>query len=201
MVGFPDDLLPDTKALIGNHIGENNTVIHFSGFHPSTIFPSSWNPASVHPNCPVVGKKTNFKNVIFGIEGNIEIAREIVNLLDGKYFVIPSNSKVLYHLSAVLMSNFPLALIYLAEKFYKDANLPHDMFLQVMESLLNNTIKNVKENGTLNSITGPIYREDIEIVNAEMEVFCNKFPELCNLYDSFIQIILSMKEEKESASS
>lgn len=201
LVGLNDSTLPDSVDLIKNFVSEDNTVIHFSGFHPSTIFPKEWNPASMHPNCPVLGKETSFKDVVFGIEGNTKIAKEIVNLLGGKYFEIPSESKVLYHLSAVLMSNFPLALVYLAEKFYKNANLPYEMFLEVMESLLKTTIENVKKNGTLNSITGPIYREDVDIVNVEMEIFCSTFPELCNLFDGFIQIILSMKEEKESESS
>ncbi|ABR30441.1 hypothetical protein SU69_02940 [Thermosipho melanesiensis] len=194
-VGYTDKALPEAKEKLERFVTSNTTVIHFSGFYPSTIFPEKWHPASIHPNCPVIGNEISFKDVPFGIEGNIEIAKKIVGLLEGKPYVIPSESKTHYHLAAVIMSNFTHSLIYLAESIYEDANLPKELFTEVMESLLNNTIKNIKKSGTLKTITGPIFREDIEIINAEMELFCTKFPELCSLYDSFIQVILSMKEK------
>ncbi|QTA37943.1 DUF2520 domain-containing protein [Thermosipho ferrireducens] len=197
LVGYPDNLLSEIPQKLEKFLGSNVKVIHFSGFYPSTIFPENWSPASVHPNCPVIGRKTSFKDVIFGIEGNIEVAKKLISLVKGKYFVIDSSKKIYYHLAAVLMSNFNLSLIYLAEKLYKKANIPFKHFSEVVESLLKTLIKNVKENGTVNSITGPIVRNDIEVVNAEMEIFCEHFPEHCQLFDNFIQIILSMKEEKE----
>ncbi|ONN26901.1 hypothetical protein XJ44_06300 [Thermosipho affectus] len=196
LVGYNDTFLPEAKNMLEKFIPTNTSVIHFSGFYPSTIFPEKWNPASIHPNCPVINENTKFTNVPFGIEGNVDLAKKIVDLLGGISFIIPTNAKINYHLSAVIMSNFTHSLIYIAEKIYDDAKLPKELFFKVMESLLKNTIENIKNYGTIKTITGPIVREDLEIINAEMELFCGKFPELCPLFDSFIQVILSIKEEK-----
>ncbi|MBO8160389.1 MAG: DUF2520 domain-containing protein [Thermosipho sp. (in: Bacteria)] len=199
LVGFPDTILPDAPSILGKFIDVTESdlsVVHFSGFFSSKIFPKEWNPSSVHPNCPVIGKSTSFKDVVFGIEGNIKTAKKLVSLLGGRYFIIDSELKMFYHLAAVLMSNFPLALIYLAEKLYEKGNVSKEMFNDVMESLLQNTISNVKKNGAVNSITGPIARDDKNVVEAERQIFCNSFPDFCELYDKFVQIIRCMKEWK-----
>jgi predicted short-subunit dehydrogenase-like oxidoreductase (DUF2520 family) len=195
-VGFPDSILPKASKLLEKFVGNNVFAVHFSGFFSSSVFPVNWNPSSIHPNCPVANKETNFKDVVFGIEGNIEIAKKIVSLLNGKYFIIPENSKPIYHLSAVLMSNFAHALIFLAERLYDIGGIEKRNFNDVMESLLENTIKNIKKSGVVNSITGPVVRKDMDIVKTEREIFCEKFPKYCQLYDIFVHIISSMKEEK-----
>jgi len=195
-VGFPDSIIPEAPKLLEKFVSSNVAAVHFSGFFPSSIFPPNWNPLSIHPNCPVATKKTNFNGVIFGIEGNIEIAKEIVSLLNGKCFIIPEQSKPIYHLAAVLMSNFTHALIFLAEKLYEAGDIEKSKFNNVMESLLENTVKNIKKSGVVNSITGPVVRKDMDIVKSEREIFCEKFPKYCQLYDIFVHIISSMKEEK-----
>ncbi|SHH15175.1 DUF2520 domain-containing protein [Thermosipho atlanticus] len=196
-VGYPDSILPEASSILKKYVNEKTIeVIHFSGYFSSNIFPTNWNPASVHPNCPVLGKETNLKNVVFGIEGNLEVAKKIVSLLGGEYFIIPPESKTYYHLAAVLISNFSLALAYLSEKLYEQGKISKEKFSRVVESLLNNMVENIKKNGTVESITGPIARKDYNIVRKERELFCKTFPEYCGLYDKFIHIILSMKEKK-----
>ncbi|MDN5324568.1 MAG: hypothetical protein PWP02_278 [Thermosipho sp. (in: thermotogales)] len=195
-VGYSDSVLLKAPELLEKFIGKQVSAIHFSGYFSSKIFPSDWNPSSIHPNCPIPRKETKLKNVIFGIEGNIELAKNVVTLLEGRYFIIPENSKSFYHLAAVLMSNFPHALVFLAERLYEIGKIEKKNFYEVMESLLINTVKNIKKNGTVESITGPIARKDIEIVRSEREIFCRNFPEFCQLYEIFVQIISSMNEEK-----
>ena len=195
-VGFSDSIIPKAPKLLKRFVDGSIFAVHFSGFYSSSIFPPDWNPSSIHPNCPVATKEANFNDVVFGIEGNIEIAKEIVSLLNGKYFIIPENSKSLYHLAAVLMSNFSHALIFLAERLYDVGGIEKNNFHYVMESLIGNTIKNIKNNGVVDSITGPVVRKDMDIIKSEREIFCKNFPKYCQLYDIFVHIISSMKEEK-----
>ncbi len=195
LFGLSDSILPNAKILVALKV-KDITAIHFSGFHASTIFPKDWNPASMHPNCAVADEFTKFKDVIFGLEGTekgLSVANKIVEMLGGKSVVIPTEKKGLYHLAAVISSNFPIALAYLSSILYSELGITDELSRKIISKLLKSVSENLAKYEIPDALTGPVKRGDWNIVNMERELFEDILvkKQICseNLYDEMINIL------------
>ncbi|WGS65961.1 DUF2520 domain-containing protein [Marinitoga aeolica] len=176
-------------------LSQINAIGHCSGYLNSSFFDQIPH-FSMHPNFPFssVTNCENIKNIVWGIEGNekgIEIAKKLVTILEGKYVIIPQNKKKLYHLAAVISSNFSYALIKMAKDIYREMNISD------IEHLINLSIKsleNIKEKGLKNALTGPVARNDLKTINEEKNEF-KKFFGNEEIYDFFIDTLYKIKEE------
>lgn len=214
LVGLNDSTLPDLQNLLHGKVpksmnseknDENDKIIsvHFSGFHSSNIFPKEWNPVSMHPNCAVADERTSFFDVIFGIEGSEkgrEVAQKIVSLLNGKYVLIETEKKELYHLAAVISSNFLISLGYISSLMYKDAGISENISKEIISKLFESVSKNIKRNNLSEALTGPVKRGDWNVVKQE-ELLFRKFVAshaLCseNLYADMVELLLKVLEKE-----
>lgn len=176
------------------NISNINAVGHCSGYLDSSFF-GDIPHFSMHPNFPFssVVNCNMIKGITWGIEGNkegIEIAKKLVTILEGKYVIIPQNKKKLYHLAAVISSNFSYALIKMSKDIYKY------MEINDIEHLINLSIKsleNIKEKGLKNALTGPVARNDLKIIKEEEFEF-EKFFGNKIVYDFFIDTLYKIKE-------
>ncbi|HQG01874.1 MAG TPA: DUF2520 domain-containing protein [Fervidobacterium sp.] len=200
LFGLSDSVLKDAETLLNGKVGEI-TAIHFSGFHPSQILPRSWNPASMHPNCAVADENVSFKDVLFGLEGcdsGLEVAKEIVDIIGGRYFIVPTDKKVLYHLAAVISSNFTVGLASLSEKIYEEIGLDEKTARELISHLLQTVGDNISKFPIDVALTGPVKRGDWKVVEMERAAFIEQFPQFskpfssshdCGLYDIFVDIL------------
>lgn len=201
LFGLNDSILPEAERLLYSKI-ENVIAIHFSGFHPSTVFPNDWNPASMHPNCAVASDSTQFKDVLFGLEGTekgIATAQNLVQLLEANYVIIPSEKKVLYHLAAVISSNFPVGLAYISYLLYREIGVDDENSRKIISRLLRTVSENIEKMDITMALTGPIKRKDWTIVEKERDVFLDfsKRTQLYSetLYDEFVKLLASIAEK------
>jgi len=84
--------------------------------------------------------------VIFGIEGverGLQLAKNLVELLGGKYVVIPKERKAEYHLAAVIASNFSIALAYLSQRLYTDIGFSEELSRKVISKLFESVSQNI----------------------------------------------------------
>ncbi|MFN3691959.1 MAG: DUF2520 domain-containing protein [Fervidobacterium sp.] len=177
LVGLNDSSLLSLPHLLEknmDYISKETVFIHFSGFHSSNIFPIDWNSVSMHPNCAVANEFKTFEDVVFGIEGTsrgIEIAKKLVGLLNGKYVLIDTEKKAMYHLAAVVASNFPIALAYLSLLMYKEIGIGEDISKEIVCKLFESVSKNIKSNTLKDALTGPVKRNDWDIIEQEKSIF------------------------------
>jgi predicted short-subunit dehydrogenase-like oxidoreductase (DUF2520 family) len=193
LIGVSDSILPTIPLLLNAKVEEGKTIaIHFSGFQLSEILPDKWFPVSMHPNCAVPDEYHIFENVVFGIEGSevgLEVAKKLIRLLGGDYITIPTDRKMEYHLAAVIISNFPIALAYLSQTIYKDLGFSEELSRRILSTLLNSVSINISSKTLAQALTGPVKRGDWNVVNAEREAFKEKFPEYALVYDALVDII------------
>lgn len=113
---------------------------------------------------------------------------------------INSSEKTLYHLSGVFACNFLLSDLYLAEITYKDLSISENIpMFRYMENIIANTLKNVKENGAANSISGPIVRGDLDTIKKHIEVMKNSEYKKAGIMDMYIvqsEMLLKILEQK-----
>ena len=82
---------------------------------------------------------------------------------------IKKEDKIKYHKSAVLVSNLVLALISIGVDELESCGFYSDEALDSLYPLIKNNIKNIKEKGLYEALTGPVERGDLEIVKKHLE--------------------------------
>ncbi len=91
---------------------------------------------------------------------------------------VDENQKFLIHLSSTISSNFILFLLRWSEKILKNG----DFKLNILFPLIENTITNVKKEGTHKSLTGPAKRRDFDTLAKHERYIIENFPELLRIY-------------------
>jgi predicted short-subunit dehydrogenase-like oxidoreductase (DUF2520 family) len=152
---------------------------------------------SMHPYQTFPSKELSANmtyKVFYGIEGNksaIEQAKKIVRSIKSKSIVVPTNKKIIYHSSAIMMSNFLLALLSSADELLSRVEKNKKLRHEFMVHLSLESYKNYFENGFEKSITGPAVRRDTKTIKKHIAALKSKDVQLKELYKIFTDIIIS----------
>ncbi|MCP9292654.1 Rossmann-like and DUF2520 domain-containing protein [Gracilimonas sediminicola] len=167
---------------------EDKSVVHCSGVHASKILsPFSKKGASIasfHPMKAITPKTSSFENTWFDVEGDgaaIRWLEDLADSLNAHVFEVEPKAKPLLHASAVVASNYLVVLAELVTKISALGGVPEDTALKAITPLMENTLRNVKELGVTEALTGPIARGDLKTVKQHVESLKNA-PELLSLY-------------------
>jgi len=192
----PDGIISDVCNEISakNGFGKDAIVLHCSGAHPSTILSEAKGCGaiigSMHPLqsfASISSEKNPFKGIITAVEGEdraVGQAREIATDLGAACYTIRTESKMLYHASAVVASNYLVALIGMAFKLLAVAGIPDSDAFAVLKPLIMGTLGNIENVGVSAALTGPISRGDANTVRQHLEVMAIQTPDLVPLYKS-----------------
>jgi predicted short-subunit dehydrogenase-like oxidoreductase (DUF2520 family) len=161
--------------------------IHLSGYLPSSIL-SSEKKLSFHPNTPL-NENISLSGVVIDLEGDAKFGKEICSKIGANFIELTEEEKKRLHLSAVINSNFLLALMYMSKKIFPK------QWEKISRPLVFNTYENIVNFGFSKALTGPVQRNDIETIEREREIFSKYFDE--NLYNNFIKILKEIKDGNE----
>ncbi len=160
---------------------------HFSGLLTSeklaVLGKSGGFVASLHPLQSITDAaraKQILKGSIFsfeGMEGALNAAGDIVGSIDGVMMRISAEHKVLYHASAVVASNYLVALLHQACEIMAKAGMGLDHLMP----LIRGTLSNMEQLGR-KALTGPIVRGDWATVRGHMDALRKSFPDLMPTY-------------------
>ena len=199
----PDDSIHEVwqKLLICNL--DNKIICHTSGSLTSSIFLNINNSNafaySIHPIFAFSDKYSSYKNLqnaYFSIEGpesHIQQLKDFIYSLGNKCFVINKDNKVLYHLASVTVSNLVLSLINTGCSYLNQCGLNENDALEALLPLIQNNIDNIKSNGFITALTGPIDRNDIGTVSLHMKAIPKADVEL---YKNLSLKLLALSEKK-----
>ncbi|MCJ7689454.1 MAG: DUF2520 domain-containing protein, partial [Clostridiaceae bacterium] len=167
----PDDSIHEVWQNLLNLNLTNKIICHTSGSLTSSIFLNINNSDalaySIHPIFAFSDKYNSYKtlqNACFSIEGpenHMHEIKDFFHSLGNKTFIINSDNKALYHLASVTVSNLVLSLINTGCSYLSKCGLSENDALEALLPLIKNNIDNVKENGFINSLTGPVDRNDL----------------------------------------
>lgn len=113
-----------------------------------------------------------------GMEGAARVARDIVDSIDAIMMTISCEHKVLYHASAVVASNYLVALLHQASVIIERVG----MDLSHLMPLIKGTLSNIEEHGSKAALTGPIARGDWATVAGHVKALREHFPDLIPSY-------------------
>lgn len=158
---------------------KNKTFIHLSGSLTSDVLKnkkfSSSDIASFHPiqTFNKVSLKNNslLNKIYFGIEGGKNasvILKKFASMLGSKYIVIPSSKKYIYHIASVFASNYLVVLADIVSELSGNVSGKKASSFELFEPIIINTLRNIKESGSVKALTGPVARNDIELVSRHL---------------------------------
>lgn len=203
IITTPDDKILEVWDKLKKLSIKNKFICHCSGSLSSDIFSKVCDHSayaySIHPMFPISDKYksySSFKEAFITIEGDKQKIHEVKAFIEGlgnKVKVIEKENKVLYHLSSVVSSNFVLGLINTSIKYLEKCGFSNREALEALYPLIDNNISNINFKGTVNSLTGPVERGDINTIKNHYDAINIEDK---NLYNLLSNVILEIAKEK-----
>lgn len=155
----------------------------------------------MHPiqTCPSFDAAINLlPKCYFTLEGDeqaLVFGKAIVKKISAKFIVINNINKPLYHAACVAVSNYLVALAKFGVELFKESGFPYSEFPDALIPLMEGTLKNLKENGILASLTGPISRGDVNTIKLHLQNIKDK--NLIKVYKSLGRVALEIAYSKK----
>ncbi len=194
IIAVNDSEIENIAKNLANDIGERligKYIFHLSGSLKSDVLSLCENYGAIifamHPYQTFYGNDLSaLDNALWAVElGNAgkNVIKSIIADLGGKYeFLSPVTleHKILYHLSAVLASNYLILFLSFAKKVTEISGINPEKFLP---PIIQQTINNFLNFGLKNQLplTGPFARGDFEIIKKHL-IAMESQPELFDIY-------------------
>lgn len=199
----PDNQITDVWNEIKKLPIKEKLICHCSGSISSEVFSNINNHGaygySIHPMFAISDKYNSYKNLsksFITIEGHkkyTEYFKVLFSSFGNSVAIINKDNKMLYHVAAVTVSNLVLGLINNGINYLEQCGFTKEMAINALYPLIEFNLKNIKENGIINSITGPIERGDLSIVINHLNVLNEEDKELYKLLSKNILKIAKIK--------
>jgi predicted short-subunit dehydrogenase-like oxidoreductase (DUF2520 family) len=167
-------------------------VLHCSGARSLDLLVSAAKAGalvgSMHPLQTFTGQPDDAARIagsVIGIEADEPLRDRLASVaerLRARPIFLTAESKVLYHASAVLISNYMVALAALAAELWESFGTPRDDAFQALLPLLVGAVENLGTLGLPDALTGPIARGDSATVATHLTALAQNRPSLLPLY-------------------
>lgn len=201
----PDNKIADVWNEIKRLPIKEKLICHCSGSISSEVFSNINNHGaygySIHPMFAISDKYNSYKNLsqafitIEGHEKHIKYLKRLFLHLGNDVTVINKDNKILYHAASVTVSNLVLGLINNGINYLEECGFTQEMAIKALYPLIENNLRNVKERGAVNSLTGPIERGDLSTVINHLNVIPEEDKELYRLLSKNILKIAKIKNK------
>ena len=187
-------------------INRSQLVVHTSGLLTAKVLGCVEKfgalPLSIHPCLSFADrfyKADEMQGVFFAIEGGKEAVkrgRAIVRKIGGKPFTITSVKKPLYHLALVFASNLFVGIEDIAVELLQKCGIKKRDALKLIQPLVVATEKNIFEKGTLDALTGPIERGDVDTIKKHLALLKKQKRSFDNIYKELSEYLLTMVKKR-----
>jgi predicted short-subunit dehydrogenase-like oxidoreductase (DUF2520 family) len=185
----------------------HQVVLHTSGAIPSAralaaVRPHVRGVGTLHPLVSFADPQValeQLKSAAFGIEGDEParaVATELVRALGAQAVFLEAESLPLYHVGAVIASNYVVALADAARGLLVKAGVPEAQALPALIPLLSSVVQNLATLGLPGALTGPVERGDVSSVEQHLRTLEQRAPELCDLYRRVGRDVLRLAQQK-----
>lgn len=127
-----------------------------------------------------------FSGVYFLSEGDpeaVKLADQISEYLKARNLEVDKESKIFFHIGAVISSNFFNSLLRFADLQVKKGG---DFNYEILLPLVKQTLKNIEKEGLDKSLTGPASRKESGIISKHMDSLSGSEKELYRLLNKSI---------------
>ena len=144
--------------------------------------------------------KCDFSGTYFALDGDEQaqqLAGEMVGHLGGHTFQVPNEARPLYHAAACIASNYTVTLLHWAASLYEAFGLSQQQAVAALLPLVEGSLENIRQLGTVQALTGPISRGDETTLAAHLKALQGSEG---HLYALLAQHTLGVAKQKGSLS-
>ncbi|MGN0394076.1 MAG: Rossmann-like and DUF2520 domain-containing protein [Coprococcus sp.] len=185
MLTVPDSIIEQVWNELLTFDLKGKLICHCSGAMTSKIFSGVTEAGafgySIHPMYAISSKSESYKTLgeaLFSVEGDehylIQI-RDFIVSLGNECVIISGSDKVKYHSAAVMASNLVTGLYTMAGKLLMECGFDSEQSDKALMPLFSGNAKNLSEKGAVESLTGPIERNDTATVRKHIEVLTGNY--------------------------
>lgn len=186
----PDDLIAPVVNSLTWHVGQ--AVVHCSGAASTDILEAARAAGApvgaFHPLqtfASVTEAIENLPGSAFAIEAEgplLDTLEQMARDLSGTPIRLGPGDKTIYHASAVLVSNYTVALMAAATNLWEQFGIATPEATQALLPLLQGTVNNIRKIGLPGCLTGPIARGDLGTIQKHLRALEARAPELLGTY-------------------
>ena len=170
---------------------EEKLIVHCSGLLDSKVFSGAEErgvtAASLHPFYAVSDRFHSYETLseaLFTLEGTGERLEELQTLLESSGLTIQridAASKTAYHAAASIGSNLMVGLTELAIDLLLSCGFDREHARMALRPLMQGNLDAIMEKDTVDALTGPAERADVETVNAHLRTLSGDEREIYRL--------------------
>lgn len=174
----PDGIIAKVWDCIKEMSIENKIICHFSGSLSSVVFSDREIyhavACSIHPMLAFSNKYSSYdqlNNAFFTIEGDkkaVEVIKAMYTSFGNTICEIDGSKKGIYHGAASILSNQVIAVLDTGYSLLEQCGFSREEAIKATSSLVRGNVENVINAGTVDALTGPIERNDIETVKKHL---------------------------------
>jgi predicted short-subunit dehydrogenase-like oxidoreductase (DUF2520 family) len=197
LLTVPDEALPGVASAVADALPRDGvrlpTILHTSGATPLAVL----DPCAV-AGCPTLAfhPLQTFSDPIAGSErfpgtsvaltagdaGGEELGQRLALALEARPFPLADEQRALYHAAACVASNYLVTLVDVASELFARAGLPEDAGPAAFLPLVQGTVDNLRAQGAVGALTGPLSRGDAATVRAHLRAIAQASPRTSLLY-------------------
>lgn len=198
----PDDTISSVWKEAKPYISEK-IIAHCSGLHSSNIFSdigvTNSFAYSIHPLIAVSSRENSWKELshaLFTIEGDETYLHKITEMfqeMGNRTRTILAENKIKYHAAAAVSSNYMTALFYMAQSLFEECGFTEEEARKELYALAKGNLDHILTDGCVNSLTGPLERNDLTTVQKHMDALPSEMREV---YAKNASYLIQVAEKK-----
>jgi predicted short-subunit dehydrogenase-like oxidoreductase (DUF2520 family) len=164
----PDDVIAQVAGEVKWQAGKS--ALHCSGADTSALLAKAAAEGAsvgvIHPLQTFAGAeqaKDSLSGITFSIEAQEPLAATLKSMaksLGGRAIVLKPEDRVLYHASAVMVSNYLVTLMKMSTDLWAGFGLSREEAVRALAPLIKGTVNNIETIGLPDCLSGPISRGD-----------------------------------------
>ncbi len=180
ILSTPDGVIQKVWESIEKDCIKGKIFCHLSGSLSSDVFSGIEGygayPISIHPMFAFSDKESVYQQlneVSFTLEGHsqaISMWKQILSEFGNEAIEISKQVKPIYHAAASMLSNHVIAVMNAGYHLLIDCGFTEEEARRFSSVLVKNNVEHVIESGSINALTGPIERGDLETVKKHLKV-------------------------------
>jgi predicted short-subunit dehydrogenase-like oxidoreductase (DUF2520 family) len=186
----PDDVIEQVASEIAWETGKS--AVHCSGADSSAILKrvvsKSASVGVFHPLQTFAGMeqaKNSLAGITFSVEAEEPLLAQLKGMakaLGGRSMVLKPEDRVLYHASAVMVSNYLVTLVKMSTDLWADFGLSREDAIKALAPLIKGTIHNIETVGLPGCLTGPIARGDTGTLKKHLSALGKNHSDITSAY-------------------
>lgn len=167
--------------LSGSYPASQLSALHEKGAHTASLhimqtFPDT-TPVPVHGLRAIIETESDYAY------GKLNELAELLSLIR---YRLNADQKTLYHITGIFISNFLVGNMHSAERIFEKTGLTRQELYDIFTPILMTTVRNLLQKGSVESLSGPLERGDVQVIQKHMEVLGKEFEGEPDLLQSYL---------------